>query len=74
MGRNFLKKTVKSGLALGPTLFCLFYNTTVHSFTEHDPFLDVDDTEVHHSDKDLALTQAKINIDLMNVASKQNDS
>ena len=58
---------VPQGSVLGPTLFCLYYNTIVHSFTECDPFLYADDTEVHYSDKDLASAQAKINIDFINV-------
>ena len=64
---GYITNGVLQGSVLGPTLFCLYCNTIVHSFTECGLFLYADDTEIHHVDKDLALAQAKINIYLMNV-------
>ena len=57
---KYITNDVPLGSVLGPTLFCLYYNTIVRSFTECDLFkkrshsVNADDTEIHHSHIDLA--------------------
>ena len=46
---EYITTGVPQGSVLGPTLFCLYYNTIIHSFTECNPFLYADDTEAHFS-------------------------
>ena len=56
-----ITKGVSQGSVLGPTLFCLYFNTIVSSFENCDSILYADDTEIHYSDKDLSTAQTKVN-------------
>ena len=59
-----LTNGVPQGSGLSPSLFCLLFNSIVHSFIYSKPTFYADDTEAHCSHTDLDEAQSKMNLDL----------
>lgn len=58
---------VPQGSVLGPSMFCLLFNSIALSFIDSSPSLYADDIEVHCSNSDLDLAQLIMNQDLKRV-------
>ena len=59
-----LTNGVPLGSVLGPLLFCLLFNSIVHSFIYSKPTLYADDTKAHCSHNSLDEAQLNMNFDL----------
>ena len=66
---NTLVTGIPQGSVLVPTLFCLYYNGIIYSFTNCDSTLFADDTEAYYSHCDLSIAQQRVNFDLEHVNS-----